>query len=302
MEWKELFYFSRGERKSVFLLVAFVALIMVPAAWFIPGQNTSPKTDDGVAKEKALFQHSLARDKREREAANYCQRAEHRQVVLHAFDPNTTDSTGFLDLGLPPWMAKNILRYRRKGGKFRQPEDFKKIYGLGAQQYAALLPYLTIGESFSRRDTLRLYTTQHTKTDSLTFYKYPAGTIVSLNRADTTELKKIPGIGSGIARMIVGYRKQLGGFYRIEQLGELRLDVERLRPWLRIEAGETQRINLNKGSVERLKRHPYINFYQAKVIVEHREKSGDLKSLKQLSLYNEFTSEDMERLAPYVCF
>lgn len=43
-------------------------------------------------------------------------------------------------------------------------------------------------------------------------YKYPEGTLVDLSEADTTELKKIPGIGSGIARMIVAYRKRLGGF------------------------------------------------------------------------------------------
>jgi DNA uptake protein ComE-like DNA-binding protein len=47
--------------------------------------------------------------------------------------------------------------------------------------------------------------------------------------------------------------------------------------------------------------HPYINFYQAKVIVEYRKKKGNIKSLKQLSLYEEFTPADFERLEPYVC-
>ena len=43
------------------------------------------------------------------------------------FDPNRTDSVTFCRLGLPAWMAKNILRYRSKGGKFRKAEDFKKV-------------------------------------------------------------------------------------------------------------------------------------------------------------------------------
>jgi hypothetical protein len=34
------------------------------------------------------------------------------KVVLSPFDPNTADSVTFLRLGLPPWMAKNILKYR----------------------------------------------------------------------------------------------------------------------------------------------------------------------------------------------
>ena len=45
--------------------------------------------------------------------------------------------------------------------------------------------------------------------------------MLDLNRADTAELKKIPGIGSGIARLIVNYRQRLGGFYQIEQLQEI---------------------------------------------------------------------------------
>ena len=61
-------------------------------------------------------------------------------------------------------------------------------------------------------------------------------------------------------------------------------------------------MNLNKSSIERLKSHPYMNFYQAKVIVEYRKKKGKLSSLKQLALYDEFTAKDLEKLTPYVCF
>jgi hypothetical protein len=61
-------------------------------------------------------------------------------------------------------------------------------------------------------------------------------------------------------------------------------------------------ININQAGINRLRNHPYLNFYQAKVIVEHRRKHGDIRSLKQLSLYEEFTETDLARLSPYVCF
>ena len=58
--------------------------------------------------------------------------------------------------------------------------------------------------------------------------KYPEGTIVELNGADTTTLKKIPGIGSSFARRITKYRELLGGFHHIEQLAEVYgIDEER---------------------------------------------------------------------------
>ena len=187
--------------------------------------------------------------------------------------------------------------------RFHHPEDFRKIYGLTEEQYQTLLPYIQIAKSSETRepgDTVQLLTAKSTQRD--TIFKYQPGTVISLNSADTTELKKIPGIGSVIARRIVNYRKRLGAFCRIEQLQEIQLKAEKLRPWFSIDAGQIHRINLNKASLERMTYHPYINFYQAKVIVEYRKKKGNIKSLKQLSLYEEFTPADFERLEPYVCY
>ncbi|WP_303033683.1 helix-hairpin-helix domain-containing protein, partial [Bacteroides acidifaciens] len=71
-------------------------------------------------------------------------------------------------------------------------------------------------------------------------------------------------------------RKRLGAFCRIEQLQEIQLKAEKLRPWFSIDAGQIHRINLNKASLERMMYHPYINFYQAKVIIEYRKKKGSI--------------------------
>lgn len=299
MSWKDFFYFSRTERQGILILIALITLVLI-GSFLIPSRKSTLVEDANFRKEYAAFMDSL-QERNQTRQANRTDRFAPRQVILAPFDPNTTDSLGFLQLGLPSWMAKNILRYRAKGGKFRHPEEFKKVYGLTEMQYATLLPFITISESFSHKDTVRLYT-QREKKDSLANFKYPAGTLLSLNHADTTELKKIPGIGSAIARMIVGYRAQLGGFYSIKQLEELHLSAEVLRPWLWVGSNETRRINLNKASVERLSAHPYLNFYQAKVIVEHRKKKGLLNSLQQLKLYDEFTPQDLERIAPYVSF
>lgn len=132
----------------------------------------------------------------------------------------------------------------------------------------------TISDSSSlhpdcRKAPLQRYsaTAHQYKTYEKTRYQVSSpGTVISLNQADTTELKKIPGIGSSIARMIVNYRKKLGAFYRIEQLQEIHLKVEKLRPWFSIAPDEIRRINLNKASVERMMHHPYINYYQARVL------------------------------------
>jgi len=133
-------------------------------------------------------------------------------------------------------------------------------------------------------------------------FKYTEISVMNLNTADTTELKKIPGVGSAIANMIVSYRKQLGGFYDISQLGEIKLDYQQLEPWFSINEADIQRINVNKSSVDYLRHHPYINFYQAKAMVEYHRLYGEIKNLRVFTLYEEFTEADFERLAHYICF
>ena len=175
------------------------------------------------------------------------------------------------------------------------------VYGLSSEKFNMLKPYIQISEAFRRKqDTLHFI--KKAEKDTLAVYKYPEGTLVDLNEADTTELKKIPGIGSGIARMIVAYRKRLGGFYDMAQLKEVNYVDEDMLRWFKLGNAPIHRINANKAGLDKLRSHPYMNFYQAKVIIEYRRKKGKLKSLSQLSLYEEFTEKDLERLSHYLAF
>lgn len=303
---KEFFYFSRWERRGVLMLLALILGIAGGSEVYLLHRDSRDEAPESQAEvlrtrqEYEAFAASLQRKEQEwqRRTATY----DRIPPTLAPFNPNTADSATLRRLGLPGWMARNVVRYREKGGKFRRAEDFKKIYGLTQEQYETLLPYLYIAPEDTIRETVQIYLPP-AKADSAALpFKYPEGTVVDLNRADTTELKKIPGIGSVIARMIAGYRQRLGGFYRIEQLAEINLDYEKLRPWFSIRADSIRRINLNRAGIERLRSHPYIDFYQAKAIVEYRRKHGVLKSLKVFALYEEFTPDDLERISHYACF
>ena len=307
--WKDFFYFTKTERQGIIVLV-----VLVIGAYAIPRllqafsqpEKTDPAEQVKAEKEYSDFISSVKKlkpDKKYPDYTNNRSSAVHpkKEIRLATFDPNMADSTTFLSLGLPSWMASNILRYRNRQGRFRRPEDFRKIYGLTEEQYRRLRPYIRITEAAVSQDTNRILVVQATVQHD-TLMKYPSGTVIDLNQADTTELKKIPGIGSRIARMIVNRRRLLGGFYQIEQLGEIRLKAEKLRSWFAVDATQIHRINLNKASVDRMMHHPYINYYQARVIAEYRKKKGRLRDLKQLALYEEFTSADFERMTPYICY
>ena len=102
--------------------------------------------------------------------------------------------------------------------------------------------------------------------------------------------------------MIITYRENLGGYYAISQLEEINLKSELLNDWFNIDISVLNTLSVNKVSLERLRAHPYISYYQAKVIVEHRHKRGNLRSMSELSLHEEFSENDLERLSYYMNF
>lgn len=232
------------------------------------------------------------------------------------FDPNTADSTELLRLGLQPWQVRNIYRYRAKGGVYRKKEDFARLYGLTVKDYRRLEPYIRISEDYLPASTLvggkgdindrnyRDYSNYSTyKKDSLRYpVKIRKGEHVVLNIADTAMLRQVPGIGAYYAKEIVRYGKWLGGYVSVDQLDEIDNFPEEAKKYFVIEKSDPQKLNVNKLTLQQLRRHPYINFYQAKAITDYRRLHGDIKSLRDLRFSSDFTDEDIRRLEPYIAY
>ena len=302
--WKDFFYYSKSERRAVFAL-SFLIVCLLVAILLAPEKATviveEPLAENVRTETDKVEADSFQRvvEHREKKAVIKKTEAPSRKVVLAPFDPNLADSIELLDLGLSPYVARNVLRYREKGGRFRTPESFARIYGLTEDQFETLRPYIRISESFRQKTDTSTYVRRDT---FAVVYKYPKGTLVDVGVADTTELKKIPGIGSGISKAIVGYRNRLGGFYSLEQLREVRFVTPEMMEWFKLDSISIRPLPVNRAGLDRLRNHPYLNFYQAKVILEHRKKHGEIKSLSQLSLYEEFTEKDLKRLSAYFSF
>ncbi|MDR1259696.1 MAG: helix-hairpin-helix domain-containing protein [Tannerellaceae bacterium] len=136
--------------------------------------------------------------------------------------------------------------------------------------------------------------------------KFPAGTVVELNTADTATLKKVPGIGSVFAGRIVKYRTLLGGFYHVGQLREVYgIDEERylsLESWFHADTSFIARLPVNYLPSDSLSKHPYITYRQARAIQQLFRRKGRLTGWENLRLLEEFTESDLERLSVYISF
>lgn len=235
-------------------------------------------------------------------------------IRMQMFDPNTADSSTLVHVGLKKWQASNMLKYRAKGGRYRRAEDMKKIYGMTDSMYMALLPYIQIDTVAvdHYRDSIRKSERDSVMIDSMPRYvSQKRDTILNLRTADTTELKMIRSIGSYRARQIVRYREQLGGFAHVDQLCEIKalqplltdsIQADSLLAHFWLDSVIINPLCVNSAGVEKLQRHPYLSFEQAKAIYELRRKKIHLDSITQLKKVDCFTEQELKRLTPYLSF
>lgn len=132
--------------------------------------------------------------------------------------------------------------------------------------------------------------------------KIKAGEHVVLNTADTTVLKTVPGIGPYYARKVVEYGQRLGGYVSVDQLDEIEGFPLDAKDYLVIENATPRHLNVNTLTLNELRKHPYLTFYQAKAITDYRRLHGPLTSLQDLRLSKDFPPEAIKRLEPYVEF
>ena len=306
---KDFFYINYHERRA--LLVILTLLVVSTTMIFIVGSKETMPSEKQQAHNDSIIRHAT------RQHPGYYEDGLQSSEVF-AFDPNTASQSDFQRLGLESWQARNIIKYRNKGGIFSTPRDFARVYGLTKKQFEKLLPFIRIGKdyqpaaNFYPRERYNygyqetaIRTREERKKDTIQ-YSYPRklkeGQYININSADTTELQKIPGIGSYYARSIIRYRERLGGFVSMSQIQEVEGVPETALHYMNIDAKHIRKMNVNQLSLAELRKHPYLDFYQAKEIVNYRRTHGPLKSAEELRLLKDFPPAEIERIKPYLAY
>ena len=299
---------NRNDRRVAIAAVCVGVLALI-GIW-IGGENPSPRTQgdrDSSYSRKSRFS-SGSRESRDSSYSYYA--VEGRAVERFPFDPNTADSTQLLRLGLQSWQVRNIYKYRAKGGIYRQKEDFAKLYGLTVKQYRELEPYIQISSDYQpaamlveTRETRGSRDSREARDSSLRYpVKIKENEHVVLNTADTTQLRTVPGIGTYYAKEIVRHGQWLGGYVSVDQLDEIEGFPQESKKYFVIQGASPKKLNVNKLDLQQLRKHPYINYYQAKTILDYRRLHGKITSLDDLRLSKDFPPEAIRRLKPYVEF
>ena len=309
--------FRKTDRNAILLLILIVVVVVVTFPLLGEREDASSLPSQ-LRSEVAKKRHSVTQKQQ------YYAQKQDATGELFYFDPNTADSTQLLRLGLRPWQVRNIYKYRAKGGRYRQKEDFAMLYGLTLEQYRRLEPYIRIKPEVMARDVINgngngndtrasslrygafsSYDTAQAPTIRPTGYdnknKLTQGECVDINTADTAELKRIPGIGSYFARRIVELRQRRQAFVSPEELLSIRNFPETALTYMTA-SQNFAKIHINQSSLQQLKAHPLINYTQATDILRYRRLNGNIRSVNDISNLPSFTPEQLARLKPFLLF
>jgi len=130
--------------------------------------------------------------------------------------------------------------------------------------------------------------------------------IVDINRCDTAELIKLPGIGPVLSVRIIKYRQLLGGFAEKEQLREVYgLPAETydlIKDRISVDTLVITKINVNTADFKSFDRMPYFERNEITAIIKYRELEGKIRSISELVDNNLISEDKARRLKAYLRF
>ncbi|MFH0867559.1 MAG: helix-hairpin-helix domain-containing protein [Bacteroidota bacterium] len=303
---KDYFSFNKSERNGlIILLIILILVIIIPFLFPYFIKNEAPDFSS-FKKEIEAFEESLKENDntgnkydtsyaKDFDYSNIDKSTAETQLHPFIFDPNGLSEEKWKEMGMTDKQIKTIKNYEAKGGKFYKKEDLKKIYSISESEYEVLEPYIQIADDYNTKMKEKKSTTTYSKKNS---------EIIELNSADTSDLKKLEGIGATYAKRIITYRTKLGGFSKKEQLFEV-YGMDSIRyagfsDFVSVNTYLITKINVNTASFNELKTHPYIGYNIALSLVNMRQAQEKFNTVADIKKSVLVTDKVFEKLAPYI--
>jgi competence protein ComEA len=301
---EDYFTFTKKERIAAMIVVIIIVIfLMLP--YIFTGKQQKKLLDADTNQKINQFRQAIDsaekyRPKKFVENTNNQFKNEENAVTTSAslfyFDPNTIDISGWMRLGISEKTATTILKYVSKGGKFRNPDDIRKIWSLRKNDADRIIPFVRI-ENNSTAAKFNGSNTYKATTEK------PIG-LLDVNTASAYDLKKLPGIGNSLPYKIVNFREKLGGFLNMLQVketyGMTDSIFQSILPFVHVLPTTIKKININTASDFELNAHPYIDKKLSKAIVIYRSQHGNYKSVNELKNIVFIMDDVFQKIAPYL--
>ena len=132
---------------------------------------------------------------------------------------------------------------------------------------------------------------------------HPSEREIDINRFDSLEWRKLPGIGDWIGKQIVEHRERLGGFNDPTQLTEVYGISDSLFlswPYIwKVDSNLIDPIQYPANSFAELLAHPYLDYQQVEELYRFHDNMQFWLPCSEWILLNSFDEEDIRKLKPY---
>lgn len=292
----------KGEQRALIAIVAFLTLSLCIRV-LIENSVISP---NAVTDAEFIYAMQTLRKELEEEGSDADEKKVSNKIRIESgmahkarkalspfpFDPNTIPADSLKEMHLPGIVSNNLIKYREAGGKYRNPSDLLKIYGMDSTIFNQILPFIHISEKEE------LYGKKRTADDG---YNIPK---IEINTTDSVKLQFIPGIGPVYSKRIIKYRELLGGYYNKDQFWEIYgMDSIRFRAlvsYVHIDTSKLKRININTASFRDLLSHPYIDRASTYALIHYRDFADTISYIQEISDNQIIDDELFKKIRPYI--
>jgi competence protein ComEA len=309
MGWKDHFYFTKQERNGIMVFMSASMIVwLVSNNWpvrkppeIIPDLKafytnvessgyfgTEGPDEYGIDRDLSGSYSNVNRNRKDRYKFTYGER--------FYFDPNTVSEDSLLRLGFSQFATTNLLNYRNKGGKIRNINKLKSIFGMDTSFVEYLKPFINFTAIETEFPITKPSKSAHISVVSLQF--------AELNSADSATLVNIRGIGPYKASKILAYRQRLGGFLNTEQLLEIPQIGDSLfneiQHLLEADPEKIKKININTADYITLIRHPYLDKKSVNLILNYRKQHGPFGRAEEIKRIRAFSEDFVKKILPYL--
>jgi DNA uptake protein ComE-like DNA-binding protein len=272
-KWQTYFYFSKKELKGIIVLgIILLGSVLMSMIFSTPGSIP-----------KSILNKS------------------NKSFHLVYFDPNQIDSLQAISIGIPERQVRSLLHYRDKGGYFKNPDDFSKLYGLKNELFLVLRPYIKM--TTTQKIT---YPTYYKKNNLKTENDETENWKIDINNADEKEWLLKTKMNKEIVHRILAYRNFMGAFTSAYQLNKIYgmpdTILQKLKGHLFIRPGSKIILNANAMSFKDWKQLEIFTDQQVWIILKLKKQNDGKIGWQQLVEACDMTQNEAIQLRQRIHF
>lgn len=271
--------YSRSDRNAILILSA-ILIVSIVANYIV--RSIDPNSSQDFSEIKTLIDKW---EKEQEENSKY-------KLRLYSFNPNTATIAELDSLLLPNFIKRNIINYRKAGGKFKSVNDLRKIYGMNDSIFTKIKPYVHLPDEKDKVSEPRvLGKTKLIKSEPVQ--------VLDPNSATREELESF-GFNRFQIKNILKYRENGGKFISKQDLKKIygvdsvffngiekSIVLKEVEDTIEIKESVFEIVELNSADTVDLMTLPGIGTVYAQRILKYRDLLGGYYSKEQLlEVYN----------------